>query len=75
MDLTSWLTSCKLMNISKDIRCWNGRQSPRKNGILPLRMRQGMGSNPIRVSLMNEIAQGDSLGILRGVELWAGSIK
>lgn len=23
---------------------------------------------------MNEVAQGDSLGILRGVELWAGSI-
>lgn len=43
--------------------------------VLAPRMGEGMGSNPIRVSLMNEIAQGDSPGILRGVKLWAGSIK
>lgn len=75
VNLTSLITSGKLINIGNDIRCWNGRQSPRKNGIFTLRMSKGMGSTPIRISPMNEIAQGDSPGILRGVELWAGSIK
>lgn len=40
--------------------------------VLAPRMSKGMGSTPIRISPMNEIAQGDSLGILRGVKLWAG---
>lgn len=43
--------------------------------VLAPRMSKGMGSTPIRISPMKVIAQGNSLGILRGVELWAGSIK